>query len=331
MDGAGELDLPGREVAIRVVAELLSEDQDRVQRRAQLVAHIGEEFGLVFRGQRKLGGLLFQRAAGLLDLLVLAFHLDVALGELLCLLLELVVGLLQFALLGLQFACELLRLFEQAFGLHRRFDRIENDADGVGELLQEGHLRGREGDQRGELDHGLDLAFEQHREHHEVLRRDAEQRRVDRHHVGRNVGDHAWPFVERALADQAFAELQHGLIGIDAVAGVRGEQPELRIVLVLDLVDHAGMGVHQRRQFGEQQPADGGEVALALEHVGEFREVCLQPVLLGVQLGREPQVGNHRVDVVFQLRDLAAGVDLDRPRQVALGHGSRDFRDRAHL
>src|SRR4051812_9739396 len=91
------------------------------------------------------------------------------------------------------------------------------------------------------------------------------------------------------------------------------------------------MRVHQRRQFGQQQATDGGEVALALEHVGEFRQIGLQPVLLGVHVRRETEVRDHRVDVVFQLRDLAAGVDLDRPRQVALGHGGRHFRDRAHL
>jgi hypothetical protein len=69
-----------------------------------LVRHVGQEFRLVFRGERKLGRLLFQRAPGLLDFLVLPFHLDVAFGELLGLQFELLVGLLQFALLGLKFA-----------------------------------------------------------------------------------------------------------------------------------------------------------------------------------------------------------------------------------
>jgi hypothetical protein len=113
VDGAGELDLLTREVAIRVVGELLPQDQDRVERRAQLVRHVGEELGLVLRGERELGRLFLQRAARLLDFLVLALHLDVALGELLRLLLELLVGLLQLALLRLQFAGELLRLLEQ--------------------------------------------------------------------------------------------------------------------------------------------------------------------------------------------------------------------------
>ena len=150
VDGAGEFDLLAGQIAVRVFGELLAEDQDAVERRAQLVPHVGEEFGLVFRGQRKLGRLFLQRAAGLLDFLVLALHLDVAFGELLGLLLELFVGLLQFLLLGLQFAGELLRLLQQALGLHRRLDRVEHDADGVGELFEEGHLRGGEGADRGQ-------------------------------------------------------------------------------------------------------------------------------------------------------------------------------------
>ena len=67
-------------------------------------------------------GLLFERAARLLDLLVLALDLGVLLGELLRLLRELLVGLLQLALLRLQLGGELLRLLEQTFGLHRRLD-----------------------------------------------------------------------------------------------------------------------------------------------------------------------------------------------------------------
>ena len=129
VDGAGEFDLLARQIAVRIFGELLAEDQDAVERRAQLVRHVGEEFRLVFRRQRKFGGLFLERAARLFDFLVLALHLDVAFGQLLGLLLELFVGLLQFLLLGLQFAGELLRLFQQAFGLHRRLDRVEHDAD----------------------------------------------------------------------------------------------------------------------------------------------------------------------------------------------------------
>src|SRR2546426_429937 len=101
VNGTGELDLFGCQIAIGVLTELLAQDQDAVKRRAQLVRHVGQELGFVLGGQGQLCGLLFQRPAGLFDLLVLAFHLDVLLGELLGFLRELVVGLLQLLLLRL--------------------------------------------------------------------------------------------------------------------------------------------------------------------------------------------------------------------------------------
>jgi hypothetical protein len=106
------------------------------------------------------GRLLLERAAGVLDFFVLALHFDVLLGELLRLLGQLLVGLLQLLLLRLQLDRELLRLLEQAFGLHRRFDAVEHDADRGGELLEERQVRGRELVERGQSEHRLDLALE---------------------------------------------------------------------------------------------------------------------------------------------------------------------------
>ena len=189
VDGAGELDLLVRQIAVGVVAQLLAEDQDAVERRAQLVGHVGEELGLVLRGQRQLGRLLFERAAGLLDFLVLALDLDVALGELLRLLLQLLVGLLQLLLLRLQLGGELLRLLQQAFGLHRRLDAVQHDADAGGQLLEERQVRRLEIVQRGERDHRLDLVFEHDRQDDEVARQGLEQARADRHRVRRDIGD----------------------------------------------------------------------------------------------------------------------------------------------
>ena len=61
-----------RQVAVGVPGELVGEDQQAVQRRAQLVRHVGEELRLVLGRQRELPRLLLEREAGLLDLLVLA-------------------------------------------------------------------------------------------------------------------------------------------------------------------------------------------------------------------------------------------------------------------
>ena len=113
VNGARELHLLGGQIAVRIVAELLAQHQNAVQRRAQLVRHVGQEFGFVLRSERQFLGLFFQRAAGLLDFLVLAFHFDVLFGQLLRFLRQLFVGLLQLFLLRLQFGGQLLRLLQQ--------------------------------------------------------------------------------------------------------------------------------------------------------------------------------------------------------------------------
>ena len=140
VDVAGELDLLVGEVAGGVLGELLAEDQDRVERRAQLVRHVGQELGLVLRGERQLGGLFLQRVAGLLDLGVLALDLGVLLGQQPGLGAQLLVGLLQLALARLQLDGELLRLRQQALGAHRRLDGVEHGADALRELIEEGEV-----------------------------------------------------------------------------------------------------------------------------------------------------------------------------------------------
>src|SRR4030095_8531687 len=81
----------------------------------------------------------------------------------------------------------------------------------------------------------------------------------------------------------------------------------------------------------KQHLADGHEIALPLEHASELGEVGLQPVLFGVLIRRRAQVLDHSVDVVFELRHLAARVDLNRTGEVTLGDGGGDIRDSAYL
>src|SRR5205085_1727055 len=83
VNSARELDLLRSQVVIRVLAELLSENQNGVQRGSQLVRHVRQELRLVLGSEGQLFGLLFHRTAGLLDFLVFAFHFDVLLGKLL--------------------------------------------------------------------------------------------------------------------------------------------------------------------------------------------------------------------------------------------------------
>ncbi len=114
-----------RQVAVRVLAQLVGQDQQAVERRAQLVRHVGEELGLVLRGERELLGLFLERLARLLDFLVLALDLLVLVRQQPRLLLQLLVGLLQLLLAALQLLGERLRLRQQVFRARVRLDRVD--------------------------------------------------------------------------------------------------------------------------------------------------------------------------------------------------------------
>ena len=176
-----------RQVAVGVLGELVGEDQQAVERRAQLVRHVGEELRLVLGGQRELLGLLLERLPGLLDFLVLALDFLVLVGQQPGLLLELLVGLLQLLLPALQLLGQRLRLLEQVLGAHVGLDRVEHDADALGQLIEERLVRRVESLERGQLEHALDLPFEDDGQHDDVLRRRVAQARRDPDVVRRDV------------------------------------------------------------------------------------------------------------------------------------------------
>ena len=192
-------------------------------------------------------------------------------------------------------------------------------------------MRRRELVERGQRQHRLDLALEDDGEHGDAARQRIEERRADGNRVLRDVGHDDAALVDRALADEALAERKARRVRLVRRVGVAREHAQVHRAFVGHLVDEALVRVDQRRQLGQQHPADRGEVALALQHAGEPREVGLEPVLLGVAVRGQPQVVDHRVDVVFQIGHLAARLDLDRAREVALGHGGGDFGNGADL
>ena len=51
----------------------------------------------------------------------------------------------------------------------------------------------------------------------------------------------------------------------------------------------------------------------------------------GVLVRRQPQIADHRVDVVLEFRYFAARVNLNGSGQIAFGDSGRNFRDRTHL
>ena len=89
------LDLLRLRLLIRVFAEHARQDQQVVERRAQLVRHVREEFRFVFRSQRQLFGLILQRHFRLFHFLILLLHFRLLLGQQLRFFLQLLIGLLQ--------------------------------------------------------------------------------------------------------------------------------------------------------------------------------------------------------------------------------------------
>ena len=90
------------------------------------------------------------------------------LGEQPGLLLQLLVGLLQLLLLALQLLGQRLGLLQQLLGAHVGLDGVEHDADGLGELVQEGQVGVAEAVEGGQLDDRLHLALEDDRQHDDV-------------------------------------------------------------------------------------------------------------------------------------------------------------------
>ncbi len=350
VNGVGELDLLGREVALVVVGEQLGQDQQRVQRGAQLVRHVGEELALVPGGQRELFGALLQHLPRLLDLAVLDLDVTVLLSELLGLLLQLLVGALQFLLARLQlrrphreFRSQPLGLQQQALGLGVDADGVDGDADEVGDLVEEVQRDGGEGAEGGQLDHPQQPALEQHRQHHDVGRRGLAQTGGDLQVPGRRLLEDDRPLLHRGLADQRLTGVEGGRHR-PALVAVAADQPQHGVVLVVVLRDQLGgaagrlgeeegavLGRDHRGELGHDQRGHRLQIAPALEQTGDPGQVGLQPVLLLVGAGGLAQVGDHLVDVVLELVELAGGVQVDPQRQVAPGHRGGDLGDRAHL
>ena len=206
MDRLGELLLLAGQVAFGVLGQLIGEDEQAVERRPQFVAHVRQELGLVLDGERQLLRLLFQRLTGLFDFRVLPLDFLILVREELGLLLQLLVRVLQFLLASLELLCQRLGLLEQILRPHVRFDRVEHDADRLGELFEERLVRGVEAAERGEFEHAADLAFEDQRQHEDASRRRRAEPRRDADVVRRQVVEQDLLLLQRALPDQPLPE-----------------------------------------------------------------------------------------------------------------------------
>ena len=158
--------------------------------------------------------------------------------------------------------------------------------------------------------------------------------------VFRYVRDQDAPFLQPALSHQTLAHSE--LSGNEAVVArsVSGEQFQ-RPAVVAQIAEGIGGGIgyveapvlrpHQRSEFRKQQFRNRHQIALTLQHPGEFGDVRLEPVLIGILARGFGKVHDHFVDVIFQRGDLAQSLHGNRTSQVALGDSRRDIRDRTHL
>src|SRR5580700_8709044 len=343
VDRAGEVHLLAGEVAVLVLGQQLGEDEQAVQRRAQLVRHVREEVGLVPRRDSQLLGAFLQGLPCLLDLAVLHLDRAVLLGEQRGLLLELRVGPAQLGLLALQLDGALLKLrgeplrpAEQRLGPGACHDRVDRHPDGPDELVEEREVDVAEPGQRRDLQHAEHLVLEQDRQHRHAHRRGLAESRPDLEVAGGRIGDHDRRALDGRLAGQALARRELGEPALHEA--VRGDAGELELLLlamrhrrVVGEVDRTVLGGRERGQLAEDQAGQLQQVAVALHQARDPGEVGLQPVLLLVGPGCRAQVGDHQVDVVLELGDLAARRDLHRLGQVALGDRAGYGADRAHL
>ena len=212
VDGLRELGLAPREVALGVLRELVGEDQQAVERRAQLVRHVREELGLVLRGERRAAAALSSiawRACSISLFFVststFCWARRTAFSS-------------SCWLVWRSSSCwfwssrrERLRLLQQVLGARVRLDRVEHDADRLGELVEERLVRRVEAVEGGQLEHGLDLALEDDRQDDEVERarpRRGPKRSGCSRWAPRSAG--SCRFSQRALADEPLAEPERG-------------------------------------------------------------------------------------------------------------------------
>ncbi len=213
VDDGRVLDLLGGQVPVRVLRQQLREDQQRVQRRTQFVAHVGQELRLVLRGERELLGAGLQLLAGLLDLGVLRLDVAVLPGQQRCLVLQVRVRALQLLRAGLQLlrtglqlGGEPLRLGQQHVGTGIGHHRVHVDADDLHELVEEIVVHLQERCHGGQLDHTQRLVLDQDRYHDHLHRGQRAEAGGDREVVGRHLVDHDAPSRHRGLADQGLAQ-----------------------------------------------------------------------------------------------------------------------------
>ncbi|CAB3713649.1 hypothetical protein LMG26845_05917 [Achromobacter insuavis] len=312
VDGLRVLDLVRAQVARLVLGQQLGQDQRRIQRGAQLVAHVGQELALVLAGLRQqprlvgqralhpqqLLGLALQADVGLLELGLLHFHARLRFLQDAALLLQLFVADAQLFLLGLQFFRLALGLGQQRFEARAVQAGADRGGQHFGGAFQQAAFALADGVVEAQLDHGIDPLVLHGGRQDQFGRVGAAGGRGDLEVAGRHIAQVQQLARAGGLPDQS---LRGGNLLRQALGrqGVAAKQFKV-VAAVGDDVAGADAGVQVVRQVVQRALADLVQAMVAAQAQAQAREA-----------GRDP--GLARLGAVFA--DGHAGRRQDQRQQ----------------
>ena len=330
-------DLFDAQMPLVVAGHHLGQQDDRVERRAQLVGHVGQKLRFVLAGKLELARPGVEFLAGLaqlqvvlLEQLLLLLHLGVGLLQLLALLLQLLLLLLQLGvglaqLLGL--LLQLLLLFlhagvgflqaraplpglflrglghdQQLADLLLLLGRVQEGGDHLGRAEQKFQLQRVESLEPGQLHHAQQGAFPQQRIGVGVVGDGVDGAGDNGRGIRRDGGQDDGFLLAGHLADGAFADLEAVAQVCALDVHVAAQQIQGRLVRPID-VEHAAAG----REVAPENADRGVGLLLQGKPAGQLRRqpvvAVLDPVAGFVFRFGRPQ---HQVHAVDRLAELVA-------------------------
>ena len=308
----GELHLFVGEVALRVVAEQLGQDQQRIERRAQLVRHVGEEVGLVAAGLLQLPRLQLHAApasttrssrwassscacssswhVGLLQLDLLLLEADLRFLERPALLLQLLVGDPKLLALDLQLLGLALRLGEQGLKVFAIERRSHGHADRLGNFREQIEHQRIERMQKTQLQDGIDRALGRGRQDEKLAGPAPAKPRADGQVTVRHVIDANDFALDGRLPEQPIPGFESFRNRAVIRHTDRGNAPKVRI---LPDKKSARVCVHVVRQKAEHALPELREGLVAKHRCREPELPILEPFLPFPRRGRALNKQGH--------------------------------------
>ncbi len=343
VDDARRFDLFVVEVAGVVVGQAARQDQQAVQRRAQLVRHVGQELGLVLACAGQLGSLV---GGFLLQVLQHVFLPVQAVG----LLAQFLVGRLQFFSLHAQFFFRgnqsfglflqfgrlrpqclvvvaqhflllthhqfghaqvvglFLRLQQQAMRVDRAVEVFQGQRHDRQQLVQQLLLQRGERHEAGQFQYADQRVAVEHRQDRDVTRQGLAAAGIDVQVILRHVVEHDGLALDRALAHQPFAG--HVVTGrtVAQAQAVAAQQVEA-LECVVERIEQTDAGLAQGNQLAGQPLREILLGGCLQQHMRNVRYLGSDPCLrLGVQ--------RHLLEYLQRAGDFADLVAAVEPAEI---------------